>query len=399
MLNVRDLLNARGAQGRRAIVEGASGEGVTWRQVAVLADRWASSGLVGPVGLAIADPVVMAANFVAALASGVIVVPLDPTAPKADLYARICQLGVRSLVTDSDVADNRDGAGSRRGDIGDTSIETWTADCENLVLIAGRRNAAIDLPLAPAWPSLLMASSGTTGEPKIVPLSEAQLLSTAAGVAVQLGLTPSDIGYSPLPLFHINGLVVGVLSALVADSTIVVERQFSRRSFWDAVSRVEATWLNLVPAMLAILSASPQSVPSHEAPGSSAAVRSTYRVRPRLARSASAPLPAGVRERFEALTSIPVIETYGMTEAASQITANPLGAVRPGSVGVPVDVTLRVVGDEGIAVPPLTAGRVQIKGERVTALYWAARPTKSHVDSLDNISMEWTSRTALDSDS
>ncbi len=416
MLTVRDLLSTRSVRPGLAVVEGASGRGVTWRQVAELADSWVSNGLVGPVGLAISDPVVMASNFVAGLASGVIVVPLDPAAPERDLKSRVDQLGVRCILTDRN-AEAISGSAV-------WSLETWWASSDGIHKLGGRRRPQVDLPPVPAWPSLLMASSGTTGDPKIVPLTEKQLLATAAGVAAQLALSPEDVGYSPLPLFHINGLVVGVLSALVADSTIVVERQFSRRSFWSTVGRVGATWLNLVPAVMAIL-ASRAEIPSGaswsetvRSPVSSQTVMvsdSSRTGRLRLARSASAPLPAAVRERFELLTSIPVVETYGMTEAASQITANPPGAVRPGSVGLPVGVELRVVGEGSEPVTGSQAGKVQIRGSRVTPVYWAMRPSREDrhgwgdaeevrrgVRGAETTSglglMRWTSRSAVDAD-
>ncbi len=415
MLNVRDLLNSRHARPGAAIVEGASGRGVTWREVANLAEAWASSGMVGPAGLAIADPVLMASNFVAGLASGVIVVPLDPAAPARDLKARIDQLGVRCIVTDRDVALSPAPTA--------WSLETWRADSDGVHKLGGRRGPQADLPAVPAWPSLLMASSGTTGDPKIVPLTESQLLATAAGVAAELELSAQDVGYSPLPLFHINGLVVGVLSALIAGSTVVVERQFSRRGFWPTAARVGATWLNLVPAVMAILASRTEhsfgpprdKMADSPIPGLPTAFPDSSRMsRPRLARSASAPLPAAVRERFESFTSIPVVETYGMTEAASQITANSPGAVRPGSVGLPVDVELRVVGEGGVAATGSQTGKVQIRGPRVTPVYWVMRPAgegrlgadvseeSSSVGGTESTSdlgsMRWTSRSALDAD-
>ncbi len=347
MLTVRDLLGRRSCSDRLSIVEGASGEGVTWWEVADQAERWRASGLEGPVGLALADPVAMAANFVAALSAGVIVAPLDPGAPPAEVSARVAQLGLRSLVVSP-------------GRPGHADLETWYAGRHELRYAHGERAALSALPAEPRAVAALMGSSGTTGSPKIIPLSEPRLVATAAGVAEALQLDPSDRGYSPLPLFHINGLVVGVLSALVAGSTIVVDRQFSRRSFWTTAARCGITWVNLVPAILAILGA-PGSRP-HVAPGV------------RLARSASAPLPHPIRERFEARTGIPVVETYGMTEAASQITANPIEAIRPGSVGRPVGVEVRAAGD-----------RIQIRGERVPPVYWSFDGT-------------WSSRPATDPD-
>ncbi|MDA8046405.1 MAG: AMP-binding protein [Actinomycetota bacterium] len=348
MLNVSDLLRTRSCSDRLAIVAGATGEGVTWWEVADQAERWRDSGLEGPVGLALADPVAMAANFVAAISAGVVVAPLDPGSPGPELDARVATLGLRTVILSP-------GRGPA------TRHETWHAGRHELRHQRGHRQETPPLPASPDRVAALMASSGTTGRPKIIPLTEDQLLTTAAGVARELGLDAGERGYSPLPLFHINGLVVGVLSALVAGSTIVVDDHFSRRSFWATVQRCGATWLNLVPAIMSILGA----------PG-------TAPTRPsgvRLARSASAPLLNSIRERFETATGVSVIETYGMTEAASQITANPVGAPRPGSVGRPVDVDLRVLGD-----------RVQIRGDRVTPVYWSADGGR------------WTSRPATDAD-
>jgi acyl-CoA synthetase (AMP-forming)/AMP-acid ligase II len=329
-----DLLRTRSCSNRLAIVEGATGEGVTWWEVVDQAERWLSCGIEGPVGLALADPVAMATHFLAALSAGVVVAPLDPDAPGPDMSSRMAELGLRALVVS-------------QGRSGGPDIETWHAGRRQLRYCNGTRGPLRARPEEPRSVAALLASSGTTGSPKIIPLTEFQLMATAAEVARELRLDPGERGYSPLPLFHINGLVVGVMSSLVGGSTIVVDRQFSRRSFWPTVARTGATWLNLVPAILAILAGT-------DAP--TAATKS-----PRLARSASAPLPDSVRRRFEDRTGIPVIETYGMTEAASQITANPLAAPRPGSVGRPVGLDLRVVGD-----------RVQIRGPRVSSVYWNA---------------------------
>ncbi|HLI25241.1 MAG TPA: AMP-binding protein, partial [Acidimicrobiales bacterium] len=199
----------------------------------------------------------------------------------------------------------------------------------------------------------------------------AQLLGTAMAVVDNLHLTADDTGYSPLPLWHINGLVVGVLSAAVAGSRLVVDRRFSRRAFWPVVDHEAVTWVNLVPAIITVLANSG----GDPAPGGSghhgdAGFAALGASRVRLARSASAPLAPAVRERFENRYGIPVVETYGMTEAASQITANPLGACRPGSVGLPAGLELRVVDRGGRPLPVGEAGGVQIRGPRVTSWYW-----------------------------
>ena len=207
----------------------------------------------------------------------------------------------------------------------------------------------------------MLSSSGTTGAPKVVRLGQDKLLHTAASVASHLELGPEDRGFNPLPLFHINAEVVGVLSALVAGSSLVLDDRFHRSGFWDLMGRRSITWINAVPAIVSRLSA---LEPDETVPSSIRCIR-----------SASAPLPVAVADRFEASTGIPVIETYGMTEAASQITAHPLSVPRrPGSVGLPVGVELRIVRQSDPVGSPLEApefhiGHVEIRGASVVEGY------------------------------
>jgi acyl-CoA synthetase (AMP-forming)/AMP-acid ligase II len=281
---------------RVAFIEGRSGRTVTWAGVQAEVGRWACRS--GVVGICTPDPLEAATAFLAALAAGVTVASLNPAAPPSEHAAQL--RAFRAAHT-------------------------------------ARPDAA-----------LVMTSSGTTGPPKAIPLSEGQLLHVAGQVAAHHRLGADDRGYCPLPLFHINALVVGVLSTLVAGGSLVLDARFSARSFWDVVDRHDVTWLNLVPAILGILADSPAAMSSPTDATGPAGVR--------FARSASSPLPAATRVRFERRFGIPILETYGMTEAASQITANPLDPARrrPGSVGQPVGVELRVVD-----------GQIEIRGPSV----------------------------------
>ncbi len=208
---------------------------------------------------------------------------------------------------------------------------------------------------------LVLSSSGTTGPPKVVRLGQDKLLHTARNVASHLELGPEDRGFNPLPLFHINAEVVGVLSTLIAGSSLVLDDRFHRSEFWDLMVRRSITWINAVPAIVSRLST---LGPDETVPRCI-----------RFIRSASAPLPVAVADRFEASTGIPVIETYGMTEAASQITAHPLSEPRrPGSVGLPVGVELRIVRQADPVGSPLEApefhiGHVEIRGVSVVEGY------------------------------
>jgi acyl-CoA synthetase (AMP-forming)/AMP-acid ligase II len=144
----------------------------------------------------------------------------------------------------------------------------------------------------------------------------------------------------------------------VRGAFLAVDRKFSRRGFWEMIRERRITWINAVPAIISILAMDPPRVVP-------AAVR--------FVRSASAPLLRAALEGFEAACGIPVVETYGMTEAASMITANPVGGARkPGSAGRPAGAEVRVVvPDRGRVTPcaPSEIGRVQIRGEGVITAY------------------------------
>jgi len=363
-VSVGALLAERASQAplRNAFIEGRSGRTVNWRQLEETAGCWRTFRQVPArlpstrVGLAIADPVVAAASFLAALGCGVTVAPLDGEAPPGQLLEHIEQLHLGALVTDSTDGQLLDAAAA-------SGVAVWSPGIDDLHLLrAGLRPR----PGAPATSAaLIMATSGTSGTPKIVPLAERQLVATATAVAGHHHITSQDCGYCPLPLFHINGLVVGVLSTLVAGSTLVVERRFSRRTFWPTVARYRVTWLNLVPAIIGVLSQSKGPTQAQ-----------TPHVR--FARSAAAPLPVATATLFERRSGVAVLETYGMTEAASQIAANPLrrSERRPGSVGKPVGIDLRVVDHTRRPVPPGTAGDVEIRGERVVSEYWAINDSR-----------------------
>ncbi len=304
-------------------VEGRNGRRVTGADLAAAVAHWgprvARLGGAPVVAMAIADPLDFATTYLGLLAAGATAAPLDPGAPAAAIRQDVAELGATGLVVD--------GA---------------------LTPIAGGGHGA-------GAGGVLLRSSGSTGARKLIHLAVPRLVHVGAAVARAHALTPEDVGYSPLPLFHVNAQVVGLLSTLLAGSTLVLDRRFSRRRFWPTVAEQHVTWLNAVPAILAILEH--DGDPHHGRPAGCAQVR--------LARSASAPLPLPVLQRFEKTFEVAVVETYGMTEAASQICANPLRARRAGSVGVPVGLELKVRDDQGTAVAPGVVGQVHIRGRGV----------------------------------
>jgi acyl-CoA synthetase (AMP-forming)/AMP-acid ligase II len=284
--------------------------------------------------LDIDDPVTFAVAHLAVVAAGRCSAPTDPGAPPAE--AARTRAAVAPALTLTDRAD-RSGL---------------------LVTRGGLPAAPMGSPSrADAGPgSVLLLTSGSTGAPKAVELTEAQCLHVARAVAVHHRLDRVDRGFCPLPLFHVNAQVVGLLATLVAGGELVVERRFRRTGFWRLLVERDVTWVNAAPAILTILARDAEEP----------VVGSLLR----FVRSASAPLPPQVRDLFVARTGLPVVESYGMTEAASQITATALDEPHhPGSVGRPVDVELRVVDRAGRACPPGVVGRVRIRGAGVIRGY------------------------------
>ncbi len=297
------------------------------------------------VGIAVTDPLEFALLFLAVMASGRWAAPLDPSSSPEAIATAVSRLEIELMVSDggSPVSSDLDWSDAGGHDRSSAPVPIERALEEGALSPAGMGGA-------------LLSSSGTTGEPKVIPVHQGRLLHAARAVAAHHRLSPRDRGFNPLPLFHINAEVVGLLAGLVAGSNLVLDDRFHRTGFWALMARHDVTWINAVPAII-----------SHLAdPGPDEAVPAGIR----FVRSASAPLPAATLARFEANTGIPVLETYGMTEAASQITANPLdGRRKPGSVGLPVGVEMRITSDQPTHSGSAHPGHVEIRGPSVITAY------------------------------
>jgi acyl-CoA synthetase (AMP-forming)/AMP-acid ligase II len=217
------------------------------------------------------------------------------------------------------------------------SAEVWTRhNCETIIQQASALKT--QKSQEPVEGRVYLATSGTTGEPKWVMLTEQQVAWTAEHVRSSHGLTIQDRGLTVLPFFHVNAPVVSLCASLLAGSTVVIAGRFSRQRFWSWVEQYNITWASIVPTIIAILLDTDRPA---FLPGSL-----------RFVRTGSAPLPPADLCAFEARFSVPVIETYGLSEAASMVVANPIppGIHKPGSAGLPVGVELRIC-------YPLTPGK------------------------------------------
>jgi acyl-CoA synthetase (AMP-forming)/AMP-acid ligase II len=340
---------ARQRPDEAGFIAGADGRALTWRGLARDADRLRrharERGLPrgARIGLVLADPLVFTSAYLGALAAGLTVVPVDPRLTPAELAGTLARLRADVVLTDRP-------DGPPPGD-----LELWAPDGR---LLGERRATSWPSAGAAVRPTLLLTSSGTTGSPKGIGLSRWQLLDAARRVARHHGFGPGDRGYNPLPLFHVNAQVMGLLTALVSGASLVLDGRFDRHAYWARVAEWSPTWLNTVPAVLSALL-------GQQPPPDAVAARI------RFARSASAPLPVATMRSFTALTGIGVLETYGMTEAAGQIAANPLDPAhrRPGSVGLPVGVGVAVLDPAGRPVPPGERGVVALRGRQVADRY------------------------------
>jgi acyl-CoA synthetase (AMP-forming)/AMP-acid ligase II len=316
--------------------------------VTVWTDTFDDLGIApsGGVLVDVGDPLAFAVVHVAALASGRRAIPVDTGQPVTE-PARLADLlrGGSLVVSDRDEDSTIDGVPAARIDPVSFGV-------------VGRTDGHVPAENPDAIPtgSVVLFTSGSTGTPKGVELPEPQLLFVARAVAEHNQLTADDRGFNSLPLFHVNAEVVGVLSTLVAGATLVLDRRFRRTGFWELLAERRITWLNAVPAVLAVLAKTgPLDLPEGL----------------RFVRSASAPLPDPVRE---ALGDTPLVISWGMTEGASQITATPLGAPpRAGSVGVPVGSEVQVRGEDGEVLPAGEVGALWIRGDGIVHRYLFGR--------------------------
>jgi acyl-CoA synthetase (AMP-forming)/AMP-acid ligase II len=227
---------------------------------------------------------------------------------------------------------------------------------------AGMPGAMMAKAAEPVDTALVLHTSGTTSRPKIVPLSQTNLCASAAHIGETLLLTPDDRCLNVMPLFHIHGLIAAVLSSLQAGASVTCTPGFNAMKFFAWLEVVAPTWYTAVPTM-------------HQAILDRATRNETIvaAAKLRFVRSSSSSLPAPVMQRLEQTFSCPVVESYGMTEAAHQMTSNllPPGLRKAGSVGVPAGPEVRLMDATGHFVPAGGEGEIVIRGPNVTAGYEA----------------------------
>jgi acyl-CoA synthetase (AMP-forming)/AMP-acid ligase II len=343
------------------------------RQVADAGDALARLG-VGPgdvVALVLPNGPEAATAFLAA-ASRAAAAPLNPAYTEAELAFYLDDLDARLLLVAAGEGDPARRVAAERGVAVAEVVAPEGAAAGSFALRPaagaeagrGRRVPARNRPPAdrPRDLALVLHTSGTTSRPKMVALTQANLCASAANVARSLALDPADRCLNVMPLFHIHGLVAAVLASLHAGASVFCAPGFQALRFFAWLDESRATWYTAVPTIHhAVLDRAPRNAEVLE------------RVRLRLVRSSSAALPPQVMARLEEVFDAPVIEAYGMTEAAHQMASNPLPprARKPGSVGVAAGPEVAVMDAGGRLLEPGETGEVVIRGRNVTAGYLA----------------------------
>jgi acyl-CoA synthetase (AMP-forming)/AMP-acid ligase II len=210
--------------------------------------------------------------------------------------------------------------------------------------------------------ALVLHTSGSTSRPKIVPLLQRNVTASARNIRTALQLTPDDVCLNIMPLFHIHGLMAAVLSSLDAGAQVHCSPGFNALRFFNWLDEVRPTWYTAVPTMhQAILTRASRHA------------EELGRARLRLIRSSSASLAPQVMAELERTFGCPVIEAYGMTEAAHQMTSNPLPPRerKAGSVGVPAGPEVAIMDEEAKILPRGQTGEIVIRGANVTPGYEA----------------------------
>ncbi|MDP2134478.1 MAG: acyl--CoA ligase [Sulfuritalea sp.] len=208
--------------------------------------------------------------------------------------------------------------------------------------------------------ALVLHTSGTTSRPKIVPLSQRNVCASAQNIRATLAFTPADRGLNIMPLFHIHGLIAGILAPLSAGAQVFCSPGFDALKFFAWMDECHPTWYTAVPTMH-------QTIVSRAARNKEIIARNPLR----FLRSSSSSMPPQVIAELEEIFHAPLIEAYGMTEAAHQMASNPLPpkARKPGTVGLAAGPEVEIMDEAGNVLPPNTIGEIVIRGMNVTAGY------------------------------
>jgi acyl-CoA synthetase (AMP-forming)/AMP-acid ligase II/acyl carrier protein len=331
-------------------------------EVAAFGDRLRQLGIRphDRVAMALPDGLDAAVAFLG-VSSTCAFAPFNPRLTSLELSRYLTDLRPKALILPREAPPGASTAAAR------LSVPVWTLER----LEARRRDRwrlsgpSVDGPsdadTGASGTALLLFTSGTTSRPKLVPLTQAGLCASARNIGRTLQLGPADRCLNVMPLFHIHGLIGGLLSSLAAGGSVVCTPGFSASDFFRWLEDFSPTWYTAVPTMhQAVLARHARLEAQPRFP------------RLRFIRSSSSALSPQVMAALEAAFDAPAIEAYGMTEAAHQMASNPLPPARrkPGSVGLPAGTEIAILDEDRSEVLPAgQVGEIGIRGPAVTSGY------------------------------
>ncbi|WP_337587867.1 class I adenylate-forming enzyme family protein [Mycobacteroides abscessus] len=272
------------------------------------------------------------------------VTPINPALTTSEVEHQLGDSGARVIVTDDD------------GDYG--AVARLSAA---LLTEPSATNPAPALPAVTHSGSdtaLLVYTSGTTGRPKGVILTHDNVSAMAESIATAMDSGPDTHSLLILPLFHVNGIVVSVLSPLLAGGRATVAGRFDPRTFFGLVEKYRPTYFSAVPTIYAML----EALPAEIKPDTSSL---------QFAICGAAPMPPGLIAAFEGRYNVPIIEGYGLSEATCASTSNPRNGLRkPGTVGVALPgQQVAIMAPDGSFITDGSPGEVVIQGPTVMRGY------------------------------
>jgi acyl-CoA synthetase (AMP-forming)/AMP-acid ligase II len=343
------------ADSHTAIVVPELGINVTYeslrQQVLAMANALASAGIRRGDSVAIALPNGLPAivSFLAASIAGT-AAPLNPAYPYEEFHFFLGDTNARVLLCPPV------GAEFVRTAAKDRNIPVFSVEMSeqgNVRMVDAPSGSTATVP-TPDDIALVLHTSGSTGRPKRVPLRHFNLAVSSANISNTYALTEEDVSLCIMPLFHIHGLIGSTMATLLTGGTVVVPAKFNALSFWRTVRENRVTWYSGVPTMHQLLLARARHKPA-EADSL------------RFIRSCSAPLSSELIHKIEGLFGVPFVEAYGMTEAAHQMTSNPLPPRhrKAGSVGVGAGLRISIMDKEGNHLGTNHRGEIAIQGANV----------------------------------
>ena len=321
------------------------------QQVLAMANALASAGIRRGDAVAIALPNGLRAivSFLAASIAGT-AAPLNPAYPYEEFLFFLNDTNARILLCPPV------GAEFARSAAADRKIPVLSVEMSeqgNVHLLDAATGVTATEPTADDI-ALILHTSGSTGRPKRVPLRHYNLAVSSANIANTYALSEADVSLCIMPLFHIHGLIGSTMSTLLSGGAVVVPLKFNALSFWRTVREHRVTWYSGVPTMHQLVLARTR----HKAEEAASL---------RFIRSCSAPLSPELIHKMEDVFGVPFVEAYGMTEAAHQMTSNPLPPRhrKPGSVGVGAGLRIAIMDKAGNHLGTNQRGEVAIQGANV----------------------------------